>query len=276
MTQRGAPGAPPSAPWTSCQTGSSALRRLVRAGRCRADDALHPLDARARAAQRLGRRARPASPLHRRRLRPAPRPARRSCPSSSCDLARDRLDVVGVAACACSPRKPASSSRSQSVLMRRGMPPVSAVDRSEARRRRSCGSSFQPTCLQPVLDVGLRLRRRPADRGGRRRSRAGAAAASAGSASSSRNSGWPTRKLCSSAWSPSWKLDSMRSSSTARGVRFCASSTISSARLLARSRAGRGTPRATRAASLLSTSLTGKAERRRRPRAACRRRRAAC
>ena len=47
----------------------------------------------------------------------------------------------------------------------------------------------------------------------------------------SRNSGWPTRKVCSSAWLPYWKFDSMRSSSTARGVRFCASSTISRQRL---------------------------------------------
>jgi hypothetical protein len=46
-----------------------------------------------------------------------------------------------------------------------------------------------------------------------------------------RNSGWPMRKLCSSACFSSWKFDSMRSSSTARGVRFCASSTIISARL---------------------------------------------
>ncbi len=46
-----------------------------------------------------------------------------------------------------------------------------------------------------------------------------------------RNSGWPTRKLCRSACVSSWKLDSMRSSSTARGVRFCASSMMSSARL---------------------------------------------
>ncbi len=46
-----------------------------------------------------------------------------------------------------------------------------------------------------------------------------------------RNSGWPTRKLCSSACVSSWKFDSMRNSSTARGVRFCASSTMSSARL---------------------------------------------
>ena len=47
----------------------------------------------------------------------------------------------------------------------------------------------------------------------------------------SRNSGWPTRKLCISAWLPNWKFDNMRSSSTARGVRFCASSTISRQRL---------------------------------------------
>jgi hypothetical protein len=46
-----------------------------------------------------------------------------------------------------------------------------------------------------------------------------------------RNSGWPSRKVWISERSLFWKLDSMRSSSTARGVRFCASSTTSSARL---------------------------------------------
>ena len=59
----------------------------------------------------------------------------------------------------------------------------------------------------------------------------------------SRSSGWPIRKLCSSAWSPSWKFDSMRSSSTARGVRFCASSTISSARLFSAALAEEGLQR---------------------------------
>ena len=49
--------------------------------------------------------------------------------------------------------------------------------------------------------------------------------------SSVRSSGWPTRKLCSSAWLPSWKFDSMRSSSIDSCARFCASSMISSARL---------------------------------------------
>src|ERR1051326_450501 len=45
----------------------------------------------------------------------------------------------------------------------------------------------------------------------------------------SRSWGCPTRKLWRSARLPTWKFDSMRSSSTAAGARFCASSTMRSA-----------------------------------------------
>ena len=120
----------------------------------------------------------------------------------------------------------ASSRRVQSRLMRRGMPPRGRTRAGTPRRGWPAGPPSH--ARQPMFDVGARLSgiKGPRWQEAMMRwlicpSRWSAACGGARAAD---------EKLCTRACESSWKLDSMRNSSSSRAPRFCASSTISSAR----------------------------------------------
>ena len=106
----------------------------------------------ASAASATSRPASTAPPLRRR----AAGPSVASAPSSSRISRAIACTSAGSSTCF-SARKPASSSRLQSVLIRRGMPPVSAWISVEARRL-ELRIVLPADVLQAMLDVGLRLR----------------------------------------------------------------------------------------------------------------------
>ena len=127
-----------------------------------------------------------------------------------------------------SDKNAASRRRLHNRLIFRGMPPVHWKSARTLPRQTTAGRSIP----HAAGDARCRLRVSSELRGPRwhdamTRCRS---CSIAGDSSCLRSSGWPTRKLCNSAWLPSWKFDSMRSSSMASRPRFCASSTISNAR----------------------------------------------